>query len=126
MPVPNRSLHFVQRIILSAESAAFIHMWCTNEPAVKAISPPVISALDTTRKLSSRIGHDPRASVAAYVVKSADGLVVVVIDDDALAGNLTQEIVARISNLIGAPGAYPRLAVEPLQFIAEDFGIGVI
>src|SRR3954453_5118263 len=126
MPVPNCGLHFIQRIILSAESAAFIHMRRAYKPAIKAISPPVISALDTARKLSSRIGHDPRASVPAYVVKSADGLVVVAVDDDALAGNLTQEIVAMIRNLIGAPGAYPRLAVEPLQFIAEDFGIGVI
>src|SRR5947199_4703145 len=66
------------------------------KPTIKAISPAVISALDTARKLSSRIGHDPRASVPAYVVKSADGLVVVAVDDDALAGNLTQEIVGHL------------------------------
>ena len=78
------------------------------------------------RAKPKHLKHDPRASVAAYVVKSADGLVVVTVYDDALAGNLTQEIVARIRDLIGAPGAYPRLAIKALQLIAEDFRIGVI
>src|SRR5438270_8158352 len=126
MPVPNRSLNFIKWIIFPTESAAFIHMRRPDEPAIKPVRPAVVPALDASRKLSLRTRDHARATMPAHVVKSADSLIVIAGNDNALASHLTQEVVARICNLIGAPSAYPGLAVEALHFVAEDLRIGVI
>src|SRR3954469_11210795 len=124
MSVPNCSLHLVQRIIFAAESAAFLQMRRANEPAIETVGPTVISALVSPGKLPCPLGYHPRATVAAHIVKRADRLIVVTVDDNALTSNFTQEIVAGIRDLIGTPGANPRLAVEALPFITEKFWVG--
>src|SRR5437763_11329756 len=115
MPVPNRSLNFIKWIIFPTESASFIHMRCTDEPAIKPVSTPVVPALDAPLKHSLRTRDYARAPVSADVVKSADFLIVIAGKDNALAGHFTQEVVARACNVIDAPDTYPGLAVEALQ-----------
>src|SRR3954470_4146779 len=103
MAIPNCRLHFVQWIIFAAESATFLHVRCADEPAIKPICPAVVSALDSPGKLSRSIRDQAGAPVAAHVVKRTDRLIIVTVDDDALTGNLTQEIVTGIRDLIVTP-----------------------
>src|SRR5579864_4580463 len=126
MSVPNCSLHSVQRIIFAAEAAALVHVRRAHESPVQPIGPAVVATLYAAGKLSFRSSDEPRAPVPADVVKRAHIVLGIAGDDDALAGHFAQEIISGMGDLFCAPGAYPRLTVEPLHFIPEDFRIGVI
>jgi multiple sugar transport system ATP-binding protein len=47
-------------------------------------------------------------------------------EGDAFAGDLAEEIAARVGDLFGAAGADPASEIEALDFAAEDTRIGVI
>ena len=124
--IPNSSVHAVQRVVLATEAGALVHVRRSHQPAIQAIRPPVITALDSAgeRPFSSR--DQPRTTMPANVIEGAHRAALVADDDDAFSRDLAQEVVARLRNLIGTARAHPCLTVEAFHLLAENFGIGVV
>ena len=82
--------NLVQRVILLAEVRQVVHLGRGDEPSVKVVSPGVIGAADHVREGSLGRLAEPRATMAADVVKGADRIVVGPGDDHALAGHVAK------------------------------------
>src|ERR1700720_1516035 len=69
---------------------------------------------------------DARAAVAANIEKSVHAGRGIAGDNDAFAGDLTQNVVARSWNFGLAAGIDPHLGVEAVHFLAENLRVCVI
>src|SRR5437868_4323723 len=106
MTIPHSDGNSVQRVLFAAKTGGFVHVRSTNQAPIQPVRPAVIPALYAAGKLSC-IGDQPRASVAAHIVKSLHVLVGVPSDDYALAGDLSQEIITRFGDLLLPADAHP-------------------
>jgi hypothetical protein len=64
--------------------------------------------------------------MAANVEKRLQRIIPITRNDYAFTRDLAQKIVARRRNLVGSPGADPGFAVEALELVAEEIGVGVV
>src|ERR1700690_3152149 len=101
-------------------------MGCSNEAPVESVGPTVIAALDPSGEMSFGAGADACTAMPAYVEERPHRATPVTSNDDAFARDLAHKIVARRGNLVSAPGADPRIAIEALEFIAEEIRVGVV
>ena len=76
--------------------------------------------------VESSTGTDTGAAMPADVEKRAQRVTAITSNDDAFAGNFSQKKVAWRRDLICAPGANPRLAVEAFDFVAKEIRIRVV
>src|SRR5262249_578820 len=126
MSVPLGRVHLVQRIVLAAEASTLTHVRSAYQLAVQSVSPAVISALNASGEFSFPAGNQARAPVATNVVERLNHVRTVASDDDALARNFSQEVLARTRNLPGSSRAHPRPAVKALKLFTKEFGICVV
>src|SRR5579884_3970229 len=124
VPLPNVHVHFVERVFRVIK--ALVHLGSASKSTVVSVSPAVIAALDSSRKATLTDRTDAGTTVAADVVKSSDAAAVIANYDDAFARDLAQKVVPGGRDLMGAPGADPRLRVEALEFAFENFRISVV
>src|SRR5690348_12997013 len=126
MAVPHAGGNAVQRIVFAAETAPFLHVRGADKPAIKAVGPAVVGALDAAGKGSLRLRTHARAAMAANVVEGANLPALVAGNDDTFARELAQEVVTRARDLVGASGTYPGAAKEAFHLLLKHLGIGVI
>src|SRR5437868_10343870 len=100
MTIPHSDGNSVQRVLFAAKTGGFVHVRSTNQAPIQPIRPAVVPALYAAGKLSLCIGNQPRAAVAAHIVKSLHLLIGVPSDDYALARDLSQEIITRFGDLL--------------------------
>src|SRR5258707_12393567 len=123
--VPHSRRNFVQWIVFTAK-IGFLHVWSADERTVQRIGPAVIGTLDASGKCALGGSAQARAAMAAHIIESADLAARIAGDDNALAGDVAQEVVAGPRNLTGAAGANPGLAIKALELFAENVRVGVI
>src|SRR6266403_302373 len=71
-------------------------------------------------------GTDARAAVAANVEKGVQASARIAGDNDALAGNLTQNVVAGMWNFGLAARIDPHLRIEAFHLLAENLRVRVV
>src|SRR5438045_9729070 len=86
----------MERIGLLVESLDFMHVRRANQATIQRVGPRVIGALNRFRQPATRGFAEPRAAMAADIVIRAPVAGLVAQDDDALAGDLRQHVIARI------------------------------
>lgn len=125
MAVPDFRGDFVQRVIFAAK-IGFLHVGSADERTVERIGPAVVGTLDASGKSAFGDFAKARAAVAADIVVGTDFAGGVARDDDTFPCDLAEEIIAGAGDLSGATCANPSLAKKAIQFVAEQFRVGVI
>src|SRR5580704_6275132 len=97
-----------------------------QQSAVEPVGPAVVPALNPTCETALRGCTQARAPVTADVVKGFDQAGIAADHDNTLAGDLAQEVIARIGNAIGASCADPTLKKEVLQLVAKERGVCIV
>src|SRR5581483_5029556 len=121
---PDVGVNAIQGIVFAAE--AIMHVGSAHQAAVKSVGPAVIATLDPPGEMSFSAGADAGAAMAAHVEKGSQRATRVASDNDAFIRDLAEKIVARLRNLVDAPGANPTLTVEAFELGAEEIGICVV
>src|SRR5262245_27354934 len=97
-----------------------------GQSAVEPVSPGMILALNAAGELASFVLAQQRTAMTADIVEGSDGAVLVARDDDAGSGKVPDEIVARMRDLLRAPGAQPHVEVDCFHLALEPGGISVV
>src|ERR1700749_4712058 len=117
--VPKLGMEFLQRIVLAIEDRR-IHVRRAEEATVEAIRPTMVRALNPGRETSFGSGAQTRTTMPADVVKGAYRAGIGADYDDAFAGDLPQEIIAWVGDVVGAARADPAIKKEVIQLPTEQ------
>src|SRR2546423_2783409 len=111
----------MQRVCLLVESFDFMHVRRADQAAIQRVGPRVIGALNRFRQPASRGFAEPRAAMAADIVIRAPLAGLVTQDDDALAGDLRQYVIARICKSGISADADPVVLKDALLLCGKNF-----
>jgi hypothetical protein len=125
VPIPKVGMKFVERVVGPVKDCR-VHMGGAKQAAVQPVSPAVVGALNSSGEITLGGGTQARATVPADVIESFYGAGVTANDDNTLAGNLAQEIIACTGNAVGAACADPTLEKELLDFLTEERGVCIV
>src|SRR5271154_850381 len=105
--VPKMGVKFVERVLGTLEGFSMIHMRRAEQAAIQPVGPAVVRALNPAREITLRGGTQARTPVPADVIKSFCAARIAAKHDNTFAGDLAQEIIARVGNAVRASGADP-------------------
>src|SRR5438094_3120675 len=123
MAVPDVASRSVQRILVLPEIGR--HVRRGKKPSAEIVRPRVIRTLNPIREMAVGLIADARAAMTADVEQRVHLSRSVAHDDDAFAGERAREVVARVRNLIGAPGADPAIEIETFELTAIEIRVGI-
>src|SRR5207249_4571834 len=118
--IPHLAAGAMQRIFFLSELRR--HVRRAEQTAGEVVVPRVVRTLDAIDEVALRISTDSRAAMTADVEQRVNAAVLAARDDEAFGRNRTREVVARIRNLVGAPGADPAIEIEALKLHSIELG----
>src|SRR5947208_15667794 len=116
----------MERVRALVEPLDLTHVGCADELPVDRVGPGVVGALDRFREPAARLLAQPRAAVAAHVVKRAQGAVPPPDHDHALARDGAQHVVAGRGDVGRAADADPARREDALLLLRVDLGRGAV
>lgn len=111
---------------MAVEGGVFVHVRRADELAVVGIGPGVVRALQGVGELPGRGGAEARTAVAADVVEGAAHAVAAMQEDDALAAEVEEGVLAWLGDLLDPAGAEPMGVEDVVQLLLVDGGVGVV
>src|SRR5438874_267504 len=124
MSIPNRDSGLMQRIILPRKSLP--HIGRARQPSIQRVAPSMVRTLNAPGEFALGVGTEARPAMPANVVERANYVIRPARHNYAIARNLTQKIVTRIRDRLGAPRPDPASPKEALHFLAEHIEAGVV
>ena len=109
----------------SIEAVDLVHLRRGQQPAVEAVGPRVIRALDAALERAARLDAQARAAMAADVVMRANRAVRAAHDQHARAGDVAANEGAGVIQLIGAARGQPHPREHAIHLERKPRGIGV-
>src|ERR1700682_1807970 len=125
MAVPQIRMDAIQWVVLALE-ICLLHVRGAQKPPVERVGPAVVGTLNAAFKVAFGGGTDARTAMAANVEEGLNASASIACDDDALAGDFTQNVVAGAWNFHLAPGIHPDLRIETLHLLVENLRVGVV
>jgi hypothetical protein len=122
--VPDLGMNAIQGIIFAAE--AVVGVRGSDQAAIQAVGPTVVTALNPPREMSLGAGADAGATMPADIEERPQRVIFVTRNNDAFTGDLAQKVVSRLWNPVYTPSANPVVAVVAFEFVAEEIGVSVI
>ena len=116
----------MERIALLVEPFDFVHMRRADQAAIERVGPGVIGALNRFGQPARGRFAQPGTAVATHVVVRATLTGLIAQNDDALAGDFYQEVIARGRERRIAADADPVSTENPLLLVGEHFRRRVI
>ena len=122
---PRIELHLVEAAVLEVEGLLdFLVKGCTDELAVEVVKPPMVGAAEFLG-IAVADGRHLDAAVTADVGEGVELALLVLADNDRLAGDAHGRVVARLRKLFGAADAQPILHEYLFDLFVEDVPRGV-
>jgi hypothetical protein len=116
----------LQRVVRLLEVRHLVHVRRADQPAVEIVGPRVIRALDAAGELPGGLVADARAAVAADVVEGADLAGGVARDDDVVAVQLADEVLAGALRLFRSAGVEPHRPEESIELRLQQRRLRVV
>ena len=124
--VPSSQVDRLERVIFLAEPGAFVHVGRSDEPALEVVGPGVVRALDALADAGFGLGEQAGPPVPADVIEGANLVVLAPDDDQALVGDLAEDGIAGIGDLVLAADEDPHPGEEPFALLEEVIRVDVI
>src|SRR5688500_1971417 len=118
----------VESVVGTLELLVLVDVRRREQAPVVVVRPCVIGALEglAQRSAGRLVVEKLRAPVGADVVEGAQVAIAVPGDEDRLAGNVTNEVVARRGHLVSSPDAEPTPEEQALALLRVDLGTRVV
>src|SRR5688572_29186387 len=97
----------LERKVRLVEAFGLLHVGRTDQSSVGRVGPGVIGTLNGLAEASPGFLADAGAPMAADVVEGPERPLAVAQDDDALASDRLEEVLARLPDLLGTADAEP-------------------
>ncbi len=118
----------VQRVVRALELLVLVDVRRGEQAAVEVVRPCVVRALERLAEMAARglVVEQLRAAVGAHVVEGAQLAVAVAHDEDRLADDVADEVVARPGDLLASADAHPAAEEQALALLLVDLGGRVV